>query len=191
MYVHVDRTRKIPATVLLRALGWGSTQRIMELFGDNDFIRNTLEKDNTNSQEEALVEIYKRLRPGEPPAVDSARSLFESLFFDPKSTTWPAWADTSSTASWSWPTGHRPRWRGPYSLRPELRSGRLVILSPARCSQQTLDPNTGELVDTIQLMTLVGDGERVTARKAELIRELEHQRRLFEAHVRVATTIAR
>ena len=84
VYVHVDRTRKIPATVLLRALGFGSTQRIMELFGENEFIRNTLERDNTNNEEEALVEIYKRLRPGEPPAVESARSLFESLFYDPK-----------------------------------------------------------------------------------------------------------
>ena len=119
VYVHVDRTRKIPATVLLRALGWGSTQRIMELFGDNDFIRNTLEKDNTNSQEEALVEIYKRLRPGEPPAVDSARSLFESLFFDPKRYDLAGVGRYKLNRKLGWPTGSSATaWRGPYSDGP-------------------------------------------------------------------------
>jgi len=82
--VRVDRTRKIPVTVLLRALGYGTDGRILELFDDDARIRATLERDNTKSEEEALVEIYKRLRPGEPPTVDSARTLLESLFFDPK-----------------------------------------------------------------------------------------------------------
>ncbi|MDD2202304.1 MAG: DNA-directed RNA polymerase subunit beta, partial [Firmicutes bacterium] len=59
VWVHVDRTRKLPVTILLRAIGYGSTQEIMELFGENELIRNTLERDNTNSEEEALIEIYK------------------------------------------------------------------------------------------------------------------------------------
>lgn len=56
----------------------------MEFFGESECIRNTLERDSTDSEDEALIEIYKRLRPGEPPTADSARSLFEALFFDPK-----------------------------------------------------------------------------------------------------------
>ena len=84
IYVRVDRTRKLPATVLVRALGYSTNGRILELFNDNENIRITLERDNTDSTEEALVEIYKRLRPGEPPTVESARSLLESLFFDPR-----------------------------------------------------------------------------------------------------------
>lgn len=84
IYVRIDRTRKIPATVLVRALGYGSNSQILELFDEDPSIQLTLEKDNSDSEEEALVEIYKRLRPGEPPAVESARSLLETLFFDPK-----------------------------------------------------------------------------------------------------------
>lgn len=84
IYVRIDRTRKIPATVLLRAVGYSTNARILELFDFDARIQNTLEKDNTDSEEEALVEIYKRLRPGEPPTVESARNLLESLFFDPK-----------------------------------------------------------------------------------------------------------
>ena len=82
--VRVDRTRKLPVTVLIRALGYASDATISELFGDDVRIRATLERDNTASREEALVEIYKRLRPGEPPTVDNATQLLESLFFDPK-----------------------------------------------------------------------------------------------------------
>ena len=84
VFVRVDRTRKLLVTVLLRALGYGSNGQIAELFRDDERIRLTLERDHTESEEEALVEIYKRLRPGEPPTVDSARSLLQSLFFDPK-----------------------------------------------------------------------------------------------------------
>lgn len=84
VYVRIDRTRKLPVTVLLRALGFGSDQEIIELVGDNEYIRNTLEKDNTESVEKALLEIYERLRPGEPPTVDNAKSLLVSRFFDPK-----------------------------------------------------------------------------------------------------------
>ncbi len=82
--VRIDRTRKLPVTVLIRALGYGSNAAISELFDDDVRVRATMERDNTESKEEALVEIYKRLRPGEPPTVDNAKQLLESLFFDPK-----------------------------------------------------------------------------------------------------------
>ncbi|MGD9678254.1 MAG: DNA-directed RNA polymerase subunit beta [Vulcanibacillus sp.] len=84
IYVRIDRTRKLPVTVLLRALGFSTDEEIIELLGDNDYIRNTLEKDNTDSTERALLEIYERLRPGEPPTVENAKSLLVSRFFDPK-----------------------------------------------------------------------------------------------------------
>ncbi|PWA12963.1 DNA-directed RNA polymerase subunit beta [Pueribacillus theae] len=84
VYVRIDRTRKIPITVLLRALGFGSDQEIIDLLGEDEFLRNTLEKDTTDNPEKALLEIYERLRPGEPPTVDNAKSLIESRFFDPK-----------------------------------------------------------------------------------------------------------
>ncbi len=84
VYVRIDRTRKLPVTVLLRALGFGSDQEIIDLIGDNEYIRNTLEKDNTEGIDKALLEIYERLRPGEPPTVENAKSLLVSRFFDPK-----------------------------------------------------------------------------------------------------------
>jgi DNA-directed RNA polymerase subunit beta len=84
VHVRIDRTRKLPVTVLLRALGFGSDQEIIDLIGDNEYIRNTLEKDNTEGIEKALLEIYERLRPGEPPTVENAKSLLVSRFFDPK-----------------------------------------------------------------------------------------------------------
>ncbi|TCO75023.1 DNA-directed RNA polymerase subunit beta [Marinisporobacter balticus] len=82
--VRVDRTRKQPMTVLLRAMGFGTDAEILELLGEDERLIHTLDKDNTKSQEEGLLEIYKKLRPGEPPTVDSAKSLIDSLFFDPK-----------------------------------------------------------------------------------------------------------
>ena len=84
IWVRVDRTRKVPVTVLLRAFGFSSSAQILELFDENEAIRTTLERDSTSTQDEALVEIYKRLRPGEPPTVESARTLFDGLFYDPK-----------------------------------------------------------------------------------------------------------
>ncbi|KAE9635564.1 MAG: DNA-directed polymerase subunit beta [Epulopiscium sp.] len=83
-YVRVDRTRKVPVTVLIRAFGIGSDEKIKELFGEEAKILATLEKDNTKSHEEGLIEIYKRIRPGEPPTVESAKSLLNNMFFDPK-----------------------------------------------------------------------------------------------------------
>lgn len=84
IYVRIDRTRKIPVTVLLRALGFGTDEQILDLLGHDEYIRNTLDKDNTDSTEKALIEIYERLRPGEPPTLDNARSLLIARFFDPK-----------------------------------------------------------------------------------------------------------
>ncbi|GGB49615.1 DNA-directed RNA polymerase subunit beta [Lentibacillus populi] len=83
-YVRIDRTRKLPITVLLRALGFGTDQEIVDLIGENEYLKNTLDKDNTETTEKALLEIYERLRPGEPPTVDNAKSLLVSRFFDPK-----------------------------------------------------------------------------------------------------------
>ena len=84
IWVRVDRTRKVPGTALIRALGYSTDARVLELFDNDKFIQETLGKDTSASEEEALVEIYKRLRPGEPPTVESARVLLEGLFFDPK-----------------------------------------------------------------------------------------------------------
>ena len=83
-YVRVDRTRKLPITVLLRALGYSSDAQIIDLLGEDERTLATIQKDNTKNHEEGLLEVYKRLRPGEPPTVDSAKSLLTSLFFDPK-----------------------------------------------------------------------------------------------------------
>src|SRR5699024_8344738 len=83
-HVRIDRTRKLPITALLRALGFSTDQEIIDLIGENEYLINTLEKDNTETTEKALLEIYERLRPGEPPTVENARSLLYSRFFDPK-----------------------------------------------------------------------------------------------------------
>ncbi|MBR6528786.1 MAG: DNA-directed RNA polymerase subunit beta, partial [Firmicutes bacterium] len=82
--VRVDRTRKQPVTTLLRALGFGSDQEILDIFGEDARLKKTLEKDTAANHEEGLKEIYKKLRPTEPPTVESARALLNSLFFDPK-----------------------------------------------------------------------------------------------------------
>ena len=83
--VRIDRKRKQPASLLLRALGIAETdEEIIELIGDSPLVRNMLEHDFTTTREEALVEIYRRLRPGEPPTVDSARTLLDGLFFNPQ-----------------------------------------------------------------------------------------------------------
>ena len=83
-YVRVDRTRKIPVTTLLRAIGIEKDEQILALFGEEPLLKSTLEKDPIKKSDEALIEIYKKLRPGELPTVDAARTLFDRLFFDPK-----------------------------------------------------------------------------------------------------------
>jgi DNA-directed RNA polymerase subunit beta len=122
--VRVDRTRKLPATILLRALGFSSDQAILDAVGDSEYIRRTLEKDGTDSEEDALIEIYKRLRPGEPPAVDNARQLLESLFFEPKR------YDLGNV--------------GRYKLNKKLALKRRVV--GTTLVDRVVDPNTGEII---------------------------------------------
>jgi len=82
--VRIDRKRKFPVTVLLRAMGYGSDDELIQLFDESVYIRNTIEKDATHSQEEALVELFRKQRPGEPPTLDGATAMLRGLFFDPK-----------------------------------------------------------------------------------------------------------
>ena len=82
--VRIDRTRKIPGTILLRALGLSSDEDIIEVLGDHEFIRNTLAKDPTHNTDEALIEIYNKLRPGEPATLEGANTLLYAKFFDAK-----------------------------------------------------------------------------------------------------------
>ncbi len=89
MSVKVDRKRKIPVTILLRAIGYGSEEELIELFegvnnSEHNYMRATIDKDGTHSQEEAVIEFYRRLRPGDPPTKDNAMSLLQSLLFNPR-----------------------------------------------------------------------------------------------------------
>ena len=82
VYVRIDRTRKVPVTTLLRALGLSSDEAIKEVFGDNVFLNNTMEKDSAKNTDEALIEIYEKLKPGEPATLDSAKNQLIVRFFD-------------------------------------------------------------------------------------------------------------
>src|SRR5438046_5225539 len=86
VYVRIDRTRKLPITVLLRAMGYAADEQILEMFDNSLYIRNTVEADTevTRTEEGALIELFKKQRPGEPPSVDNAKALLNQLFFDPK-----------------------------------------------------------------------------------------------------------
>lgn len=84
IYTRIDKTRKIPVTVLLRCLGFESNEAILELYHDHDAIKRTLEKDTTTNKKEALIEFYRRLRPGEMATEDAAQQLLKNLFFDPR-----------------------------------------------------------------------------------------------------------
>ena len=83
-WVRVDRTRKVPVTTLLRAIGLTTDSQILDLFGEEEMLKATINKDTIKDQDEALIEIYKKLRPGELPTVDAARNLFNGLFFENK-----------------------------------------------------------------------------------------------------------
>jgi len=153
MYVRVDRTRRVPATVLVRALGLGDDAQILEFFGESECIRATLERASTDSEEEALIEIYKRLRPGEPPTVDSARSLFEALFMDPKR------YDLASV--------------GRYKVNKKLDFGEQLLGSVLH-SDMT-DVNTGEV--------LLKAGTKVTRDLVAQINEWAAQKRVKHAYI--------
>ena len=83
-YVRIDKNRKLPITCLIRAVGPRTDAEIIDMFGEDPRILATMEKDTCKSREEALLEIYRKLRPGEPPTVDSSESLLNALFFDPR-----------------------------------------------------------------------------------------------------------
>ena len=82
VYCRIDRTRKVPLTTILRAFGLSSDEDIIKLFGDNDFVKNTIAKDSTRNTDEALIEIYEKLRPGEPATLDSSKNQIITRFFD-------------------------------------------------------------------------------------------------------------
>jgi DNA-directed RNA polymerase subunit beta len=83
-YVRIDKNRKLPISVFIRALGLGSDNEILDFFGDDDRIKSSIEKDNTKTVQEGLIEVYRKLRPGEPPTVESATTHINTLFFDPR-----------------------------------------------------------------------------------------------------------
>ena len=125
-YVRIDRNRKMPVTVLIRALGFGTDASITELFGEDARLIATMEKDTTASVDEGLLEIYRKLRPGEPPTVESASSLIQNLFFDPKR------YDLARV--------------GRYKFNKKLRLSNRIC---GFVSAQTIaDPETGELIVT-------------------------------------------
>ncbi|MFL0249207.1 DNA-directed RNA polymerase subunit beta [Clostridium neuense] len=142
VYVRIDKTRKLPITILVRAMGFGSDAEIINYFGDEERLKSTIEKDNTKTREEALLEIYKRLRPGEPPTVDSAVSLIDSLFFDPKR------YDLSRV--------------GRYKFNKKLAISLRLINKTA--AKDVINSETGEI--------LVQKGERITREKALEIQNL-------------------
>ncbi|WP_082394860.1 DNA-directed RNA polymerase subunit beta [Caloranaerobacter sp. TR13] len=136
VFVRVDRTRKVPVTVLIKALGCGTNADIIELFGPSLQLEKTLEKDNTKTQDEALLEIYKRLRPGETPNVESAKSLLNSLFFDPRR------YDFAKV--------------GRYKINKKLALRERIV--NYRAANDIVDENTGEI--------LVEKGEKISRQKA-------------------------
>ncbi|NLD51104.1 MAG: DNA-directed RNA polymerase subunit beta, partial [Clostridiaceae bacterium] len=137
--VRIDRTRKLPVTVLVRALGYGTDLQIMELLGEDERISATIQKDSSKTEDEGLLEIYKRLRPGEPPTVESARSLLNSLFFDPK---------RYDLAKFG---------RFKFNKKLSIASRISGFIS----AENIVDPSTGEI--------LVPEGEKIDRSKAEAI----------------------
>ncbi|WP_294452136.1 DNA-directed RNA polymerase subunit beta, partial [uncultured Gemmiger sp.] len=139
-YVRIDKNRKLPVTVLLRALGLGTDDQIRQFFGDSEpKINATLEKDTTHSTEEGLLEVYRKLRPGEPPTVESSRSHIDALFFDPR---------RYDLARF-----------GRYKMNNKLSLARRIMGLLA--GEDVIAPLTGEL--------LAAKGEKITREKAEAI----------------------
>ena len=123
-YVRIDKNRKLPVTVLCRALGLSTNEDILNFFGDDERILATLEKDTTKNQEEGLLEVYRKLRPGEPPTVESATSQINMLFFDPRR------YDLSRF--------------GRYKMNKKLSLARRIIGFVA--AENVVDPLTGEVL---------------------------------------------
>ena len=123
-YVRIDKNRKLPITCLIRAIGPKTDAEIIEMFGEDERIQSTLEKDTCKSYEEALLEIYRKLRPGEPPTVDSAESLLNGLFFDPRR------YDLSAV--------------GRYKFNKKMAMG--SRLSGHTLAMPVADPRTGEII---------------------------------------------
>jgi DNA-directed RNA polymerase subunit beta len=140
--VRIDRTRKLPITVLLRALGYGTDIEITQLLGEDERILATIQKDNAKTVDEGLLEIYKRLRPGEPPTVESARSLLNGLFFDPKR------YDLAKV--------------GRFKFSKKLSIA--ARINGFRAGENIVDPETGEII--------VAEGETISREKAETIQNL-------------------
>ncbi|MBQ7491394.1 MAG: DNA-directed RNA polymerase subunit beta [Clostridia bacterium] len=139
-YVRIDKNRKVPVTSLIRALGVETDAQIKELFGEDERILATIEKDTAaHNREEALIEIYKRLRPGEPPTVDSAETMLNNLFFDPKR------YDLSAV--------------GRYKFNKKMALGKR--LSGHKLARPLADPRTGEV--------LANAGEVISRERAEEI----------------------
>ncbi len=122
--VRIDRTRKLPVTVLLRAMGLGSNAEILDLFGEDIRLLATFEKDTTESREEGLLEIYKRLRPGEPLNVENAESLIMNMFFDPRR------YDLAKVG--------RYKFNKKLALSPRIKGKTLA--------EDAVDPRTGEII---------------------------------------------
>ena len=140
-YVRIDKNRKIPITCLIRALGISSEGQIKELFGEDPMILATLEKDTCHTREESLLEIYRRLRPGEPPTVESAESYLDALFFDARR------YDVSKVGRYK------------FNKKMDIWSR----LSGQTLAKPIADPMTGEI--------LAMDGETLSREKAKMISE--------------------
>ncbi|TCS81017.1 DNA-directed RNA polymerase subunit beta [Pectinatus cerevisiiphilus] len=153
--VRIDRTRKLPVTILIRALGISSNQAIAELFDNDPRIVNTMERDSAVSKEEALVEIYKRLRPGEPPTIENSQALLDGLFFDPKRYDLATVGRYKITKKLGW----KRRLVGHELIEPlvDHTTGEIVVPANTIVDMVMLDPITVE-----QEKNIFGDGEMIT-----------------------------
>ena len=137
IYARVDRTRKLPATVLLRALGLSSNEEIINCFGEHPFVLATLEKDTTSNRDEALIEIYKKLRPGEPPTLENATQLIESTFFDNKRYDLAGVGRYKLNIKLGW----RNRLQGNVLAEPlvDMETGEIILPSGTKMTEENLD----------------------------------------------------
>ena len=138
-WIRIDKNRKLPVTTFIRALGMGTDEEILSFFGDSELMRNTIEKDGIKNTNEALQEVYRKLRPGEPPTVESAKSHLNSLFFDPRR------YDLSKV--------------GRYKYNKKLSLGHR--LTDRELAETVVDPRTGEVLGE--------EGEILSREKAQRI----------------------